>query len=102
MGDAEIDSFLEEQKASPTGNVEYNLRHVLVRVPEQATPVDWVLVANASRARCFVRDADNGVNEMPVVSISVVTRPAASASIRRASSGVATSSESSLLRPRER
>ncbi|MCU0896345.1 MAG: peptidylprolyl isomerase [Burkholderiales bacterium] len=49
VGDAEIDSFLEEQKASPTGNVEYNLRHVLVRVPEQATPEQ--LERFAARAR---------------------------------------------------
>jgi len=30
--------FLEEQKSSTTGSVEYSLRHILVRVPEQATP----------------------------------------------------------------
>jgi peptidyl-prolyl cis-trans isomerase SurA len=38
VGDAEIDTFLEEQKVAPAGNIEYNLRHILVRVPEQATP----------------------------------------------------------------
>jgi protein required for attachment to host cells len=31
------------------------------KTPPPAPPVtDWVLVANASRARCFVRDVDNG------------------------------------------
>ena len=25
-----------------------------------APALDWVLIANAARARCFVRDADNG------------------------------------------
>lgn len=28
------------------------------KIPPSA-PLDWVLVANAARARCFVRDADN-------------------------------------------
>jgi protein required for attachment to host cells len=30
------------------------------RAPADSPAFDWVLVANASRARCFVRDADNG------------------------------------------
>jgi peptidyl-prolyl cis-trans isomerase SurA len=53
VGDAEIDAFLEEQKASPTGgNVEYNLRHILVRVPEQATPEQLErLAAKAAESR---------------------------------------------------
>ena len=29
------------------------------REPPPSTALDWVLVANASRARCFARDADN-------------------------------------------
>jgi protein required for attachment to host cells len=28
--------------------------------PETPPPLDWVLVANAARARCFVRDSENG------------------------------------------
>jgi protein required for attachment to host cells len=30
------------------------------RASPPAAPLDWVLIANAARARCFVRDADNG------------------------------------------
>jgi protein required for attachment to host cells len=30
------------------------------RVSSSAPAFDWVLIANAARARCFVRDADNG------------------------------------------
>ncbi len=37
VSDGEIDLFLEEQKTNPT-RVEYNLSHVLVRIPEQASP----------------------------------------------------------------
>lgn len=28
--------------------------------PQSPAPMDWVLVGNAARARCFVRDPDNG------------------------------------------
>src|SRR3989442_2048955 len=37
VNDSEIDLFLEEQKANPE-RAEYNLAHVLVRIPEQASP----------------------------------------------------------------
>ncbi len=37
VSDGEIDLFLEELKSNPT-RVEYNLSHVLVRIPEQASP----------------------------------------------------------------
>jgi len=37
VSDSEIDLFLEELKTSPA-RVEYNLSHVLVRIPEQASP----------------------------------------------------------------
>jgi peptidyl-prolyl cis-trans isomerase SurA len=37
VSDSEIDLFLEDQKTNPT-RVEYNLSHVLVRIPEQASP----------------------------------------------------------------
>ena len=30
------------------------------RAIPRAAALDWVLIANAARARCFVRDADNG------------------------------------------
>jgi peptidyl-prolyl cis-trans isomerase SurA len=37
VNDSEIDLFLEEMKSRPE-RVEYNLAHVLVRIPEQASP----------------------------------------------------------------
>ena len=37
VSDSEIDLFLEELKTNPA-RVEYNLSHVLVRIPEQASP----------------------------------------------------------------
>ncbi len=37
VSDSEIDLFLEEMKSNPA-RVEYNLSHVLVRIPEQASP----------------------------------------------------------------
>jgi peptidyl-prolyl cis-trans isomerase SurA len=37
VNDSEIDLFLEEQKVNPE-SAEYNLSHVLVRIPEQASP----------------------------------------------------------------
>ncbi len=38
VSDTEIDLFLEELKAKPDSRVEYQVSHLLVRVPEQATP----------------------------------------------------------------
>src|SRR6185503_3114140 len=38
VSDSEIDLFLEQMKSAPAERVEYNLAHILVRVPEQATP----------------------------------------------------------------
>src|SRR3970282_2995542 len=38
VSDGEIDLFLEEMKSRPGEGVEYNLAHILVRVPEQASP----------------------------------------------------------------
>ena len=35
--DSEVDLFLEQQKTRPDG-AEYNLAHILVRIPEQASP----------------------------------------------------------------
>ncbi|MCX7892120.1 MAG: peptidylprolyl isomerase, partial [Burkholderiales bacterium] len=52
VGEAEIDLFLEETRSAPGGNVEYNLRHILVRVPEQVTPEQLErLAARAREAR---------------------------------------------------
>ena len=38
VSDTEVNLFLEEMKAAPAERVEYNLSHILVRVPEQASP----------------------------------------------------------------
>ena len=38
VSDSEIDLFLEAMKAAPAERTEDNLAHILVRVPEQATP----------------------------------------------------------------
>jgi len=38
VSDSEIDIFMEENQAASGGAVEYNAAHVLVRIPEQATP----------------------------------------------------------------
>ena len=38
VSDAEVDAFLEANEANAQGQQEYLLSHILVRVPEQATP----------------------------------------------------------------
>jgi peptidyl-prolyl cis-trans isomerase SurA len=38
VSDSEIDLFLEAMKAAPGERTEYNISHILVRVPEQASP----------------------------------------------------------------
>ncbi len=38
VGDSEVDIFMQENRAASTGMVEYNVAHILVRVPEQASP----------------------------------------------------------------
>jgi peptidyl-prolyl cis-trans isomerase SurA len=38
VSDSEIDLYLEELKAAGNEHVEYDVAHILVRVPEQATP----------------------------------------------------------------
>jgi len=38
VSDTEVDLFLEEQRTRSGDNVEYNVSHILVRVPEQASP----------------------------------------------------------------
>ena len=50
VSDTEIDLFLEEMKTRPGEGVEYNLAHILVRVPEQARP-EQVEEARARAAR---------------------------------------------------
>jgi len=38
VSESEIDAFLEETKGQALGQLAYNLAHILVRLPEQATP----------------------------------------------------------------
>ena len=38
VSESEIDAFLEESKGQGAGQVSYNLAHILVRLPDQATP----------------------------------------------------------------
>ena len=53
MSDTEIDLFLEEMKTRPAAKrSEYNLAHILVRVPEQASP-ERVEAARASAAKAL-------------------------------------------------
>ncbi len=59
VSDGEIDNFLLEQGARKESNTEYNLAHVLIRVPEQANPEQ--LAARRARAEEVVkRLKDNG------------------------------------------
>jgi peptidyl-prolyl cis-trans isomerase SurA len=50
VSEAEIDQYLEENRAEATQAVEYDVAHVLVRVPEQASP-EQVEQARARAAR---------------------------------------------------
>ncbi len=50
VSEAEIDAYLEEHKASLASAVEYDVAHILVRVPEQASP-EQVAQARARAAR---------------------------------------------------
>jgi len=50
VSEAEIDAYLEEHKASLASAVEYDVAHILVRVPEQARP-EQVAQARARAAR---------------------------------------------------
>ncbi|MDA0224781.1 MAG: peptidylprolyl isomerase [Proteobacteria bacterium] len=38
VSESEIDLYLEENRNAPAGDAEYNAAHILVRVPEQASP----------------------------------------------------------------
>jgi peptidyl-prolyl cis-trans isomerase SurA len=54
VSDSEIDLFLEAMKAAPAERTEFNLAHVLIRVPEQASPER----VEAARARATRVRAD--------------------------------------------
>jgi peptidyl-prolyl cis-trans isomerase SurA len=55
--ESEVDLFLEQMKARPEGS-EYNIAHILVRVPEQASP-ERIREARA-RAEAALADAKSG------------------------------------------
>jgi len=52
VSDTEIDLFLEEMKARPGEGAEYNFAHILVRVPEQASP-ERIEAARAKAAKAL-------------------------------------------------
>ncbi|MGH8691992.1 MAG: SurA N-terminal domain-containing protein, partial [Burkholderiales bacterium] len=60
VSDTEIDLFLEEVKAQPGTRVEYQLLHLLVRVPEQANPER--IEAARARARKALAEARAGAD----------------------------------------
>lgn len=60
VSDTEIDLFLEESQLRPTERAEYNLAHILVRVPEQAAPER--IEAARSRAEQAIAEARAGGN----------------------------------------
>ncbi len=57
VSEAELESYLEEQKASARDAVEYEAAHVLVRVPEQARP-EQIAQARARAERVRTEAAD--------------------------------------------
>jgi peptidyl-prolyl cis-trans isomerase SurA len=59
VSDSEIDLFLEEMKSNPA-RVEYNLSHVLVRIPEQASPE--AIAAARARAEKAQAEARGGAD----------------------------------------
>jgi peptidyl-prolyl cis-trans isomerase SurA len=52
VSDTEIDLFLEEMKSRPGEGAEYNVAHILVRLPEQASP-ERIEEARARAARAL-------------------------------------------------
>jgi peptidyl-prolyl cis-trans isomerase SurA len=58
VSDGEIDLFLEEMNKAPAERVEYDLAHILVRIPEQATPER--IDAARSRAETVAAEARAG------------------------------------------
>jgi len=60
VSDSEIDLFLEAMKAAPAERAEYNLAHILVRVPEQASPER--VEAARSRAEKALAEARAGAD----------------------------------------
>lgn len=60
VSESEIDLFMEDQKSAREVNVEYQIAHILVRVPEQASPEQLQrLRARAEQAR---KEAQSGTD----------------------------------------
>lgn len=60
VSDAEIDSYLKAQAADSNRSEEYNLAHILVRVPEQATPEQ--IAPRRARAEAALAQLNNGAD----------------------------------------
>ena len=60
VSDSEIDLFLEAMKSAPAERAEYNLAHILVRIPEQASPER--VEAARSRAEKALAEARAGAD----------------------------------------
>ena len=58
--DSEIDLFLEQSRMRPSERAEYNIAHILVRVPEQATPER--IEAARARGEKVIAEARAGVD----------------------------------------
>jgi peptidyl-prolyl cis-trans isomerase SurA len=58
VSDGEIDLFLEQMKSGPAERLEYDLAHILVRIPEAATPER--IEAARSRAETVAAEARAG------------------------------------------
>jgi peptidyl-prolyl cis-trans isomerase SurA len=60
VAESEVDLFLEEQKNSRDSNLEYSISHILVRVPEQASPEQ--IEQRRARADEALKRARSGAN----------------------------------------
>jgi len=62
VSESDVDEFLESQKATLTNTTEYELRHILIRVPEQATPdqIERLRLRAAEAAQQLREGADFG------------------------------------------
>ena len=60
VSDTEVSLFLEEQKLRPGDRVEYNVSHILVRIPEQASPER--IDAARGKAEKIIAEATQGVD----------------------------------------
>ncbi len=71
VSDTEIDLFLQETSAQSAERAEYNLAHILVRVPEQATPER----IEAARAKAEKARAEAGSGDFGAIAASYSDAP---------------------------